>query len=228
MNATSSRARTRKPRQAALPFRSHGGPRKGAGRRPKGDKAGVPHRDRAKLSRSEPVHVTVRLRRGAPRLRNRAAHRTLQAAFARACERGLVRVVHYSVQHDHLHLICEAHDRDSLARGMQGLLSGIARRLNRLWQRAGSLLADRYHDVVRRTPRQVRNALAYVLLNAKKHGLRLAQGIDAFTSAPWFDGWRQKIELTGAPARPVAAARTWLLRLGWRRRGLIDAAEVPG
>ena len=29
-------------------------------------------------------------------------------------------------------------------------------------------------------------------------------------------------------ARPVAAARTWLLRVGWRARGLLGFTEVPG
>jgi hypothetical protein len=126
-------------------------------------------------------------------------------------------------------MIVEAKDRPALARGVQGLLIRVAKALNRLWGRRGSVFGDRYHDKVLRTPREVRSALAYVLNNARKHGLRLAQAVDVFASGAWFDGWREKFRARGVPeARPVAAPRTWLLRVGWRRHGLIRLAEIPG
>ncbi len=34
------------------------------------------------------------------------------------------RIVHISIQHDHVHLICEACDRMALARGVQGFRTG--------------------------------------------------------------------------------------------------------
>ena len=118
----------------------------------------------------------------------------------------------------------EASDRAALSRGMQGLGVRIARALNRLWRRQGKVLADRYHAHVLNSPREVRTALAYVLHNARKHRA-IAAGLDAFSSAWWFDGWR------GGPPPERAAierppwlrrARTWLLARGWRRRGLLD------
>jgi len=48
----------------------------------------------------------------------------------------------------------------------------VAKGLNKLWARRGKVFADHYHDRILRTPREVRNALCYVLHNAKKHGLR--------------------------------------------------------
>ena len=126
-------------------------------------------------------------------------------------------------------MIVEAKDRPALARGVQGLLIRVAKALNRLWGRRGSVFGDRYHDKVLRTPREVRSALAYVLNNARRHGLRLAQAVDVFASGAWFDGWREKFRARSVPeARPVAAPRTWLLRIGWRRHGLIRLAEIPG
>ena len=105
----------------------------------------------------------------------------------------------------------------------------MAKGLNRLWGRKGSVFADRYHDKVLRTPREVRNALAYVLNNARRHGLRLAQGLDFFASRWWFDGWREGVRARGVPVvRPVAAGKTWLLNVGWRRHGLVGQAELPG
>src|SRR5262249_23284883 len=145
------------------------------------------------------------------------------------------RLVHFSIQSTHLHLIAEAEDRRELARGVKGLLVRSARALNRLWRRRGQVFADRYHEHVLRTPREVRAALAYVLLNARKHGLRIA-GIDPGTSGCWFDGWVEPrqgpesiVTTTDSPCEAsVARARTWLLRIGWRRHGLVDPGEDPG
>src|SRR6185436_16442073 len=145
------------------------------------------------------VHVTLKLARGLPSLRRRREHAVLLQAFALAGARGGVRVVHYSAQSNHVHLICEARDRRALSRGVHRLAIRVAKRLNRLWRRRGRLFGDRYHDHVLRTPREVRNALAYVLDNARNHGVWLASGrADPFSSA-------------GALGGPLARARTWLL-----------------
>ena len=190
----------------------------------------VSHGKRAALAGRFPVHVTTRLKEGLPTLRQKKAYGVLRGAFAKGCERFGFRLVHYSVQKDHLHLIVEAKDRRALSRGMQGLLIRVAKALNRLWSRKGSVFGDHYHDHILRTPREVRNALAYVLNNARKHGLRLPQAMDVFTSGVWFDGWRERFEVTGLDGveRPVAQrARTWMLRFGWRRHGLLRLEEVP-
>jgi REP element-mobilizing transposase RayT len=184
---------------------------------------------RAKFAARHPVHVTVKLRERLPTLRSRRVYAALRAAFAAGCDRFGFRLAQYSVQRDHIHMIVEAKDRPALARGVQGLLIRVAKALNRLWSRKGSVFADRYHDRILRTPKEVRSALAYVLNNARRHGLRLAQGMDVFASGCWFDGWREKVRTRGIPAVcPVASARTWLLCVGWRRRGLVRLSEVPG
>ena len=216
-------------RQGALEFPcGWGGRRKGAGRKPLGERAGVPHRPRAPLASRHPAHVTMRLRAGLPSLRRRRELMTLMRAFGAGCERGGFRLVHYSVQANHLHLLVEARGRDALARGLQGLAVRIARSLNRLWRRTGSVFADRYHDHVLRTPREVWAALRYVLCNARKHrGWTSRTRPDPCSSGVWFDGWRglPPAELEEAPtARP----RTWLLRRGWRRHGLLRVDAVPG
>jgi REP element-mobilizing transposase RayT len=219
-----------------LPFRQHGGPRPGSGRKPKGEVAGVSHRPRAMLAARFPVHVTAKLCSGLPRLRGKLEYAALRAAFAAGCDRFGFRLVHYAVLNDHLHFIVEAGDRQSLTRGLRGLAIRIAKALNKLWSRRGRVFADRYHDRILKTPREVRNAIQYVLRNAYKHhaqagGSRPAQVIDTFTSAPWFDGWKETITVRGIEfvVRPVAAARTWLLAVGWRRHGLLSATagETP-
>jgi REP element-mobilizing transposase RayT len=141
-------------------------------------------------------------------------------AFAAMREFEDFRLVQYSVQSNHLHLICEALDRRELARGIQSLATRIAKRLNALWRRAGKLFADRYHDRILRTPREVRNARAYVLNNSVHHGVHLAHGEpDPFSSGRWFSSWRG--------LSPVARARTWLLSIGWARHGPIEVGVGP-
>ncbi|MBK8100271.1 MAG: transposase [Planctomycetes bacterium] len=233
--------RRRQPAAPLLPFRpQHGGRRAGAGRKPNGAEAGVDHRTRAALAPRFPVHVTVKLRAGLPRLRRRDEYAALRAAFVAGCRgsaaaAGAFRLCHYAVLNDHLHLIVEAKDRLTLSRGLQGLLIRIARKLNKLWSRKGKVFADRYHDHILKSPRETRNALRYVLQNARHHAAKgrmvdASAPIDTFTSAPWFDGFRQTIRIRGLEAivRPITAARTWLLTIGWRRHGLLDSTPATG
>ena len=222
-------ARKRRARQGELPFKMRGGARDGAGRKPKGKRPGVSHKTRGRLASRFPVHVTVRLRAGLPSLRQKETYELILRVFEDS-EKGGFRVVHYSVQGNHVHMIVEAKDRESLSRGVQGLLIRFARGVNRLWGRVGKVFSDRYHDVILRTPRQVRRALVYVFRNAWRHRVRVEQCIDIFTSAPWFEGWTEKLSVSGLPAVcPVAKARTWLLNKGWREHhGTISLKELPG
>ena len=120
---------------------------------------------------------------------------------------------------DHVHLITEAVDRKTLSSGMRSLDTRLAQAINRALRRTGRVLAERYHARALRNPRETRNALVYVLLNWRKHFDQ--RGVDPRSSGPWFDGWRHTEPITSAPS-PVAAPGTWLLRTGWRDRGLID------
>jgi REP element-mobilizing transposase RayT len=140
---------------------------------------------------------------------------------------GAFRIVHFSVQRDHVHLIVEAHDRDALTCGMRGLAIRAALALNRSLGRRGRVWGDRYHARELRTPREVRSAIAYVLLNRQKHDARAAGGADPCSSGAWFDGWSRRPQPPLGPA-PVATPRTWLASVGWRRAGLIGLDERPG
>jgi REP element-mobilizing transposase RayT len=222
----------RRFRQGLIPFPvGRGGRRKGAGRKPAGPSRRVSHDVREPLAGRFPVHVTVRLREGLPSLRQGGVCRVLRGCFWAACERFGFRLVEYSMQSNHLHLLVEADDKKSLSRGMQGLLIRVAKGLNRLWQRAGSIFADRYHAHILRTPREVRHALVYVLNNARKHGVRLLDAIDAFSSGAWFSGWKDACAPLASGSlteRFTAKARTWLLSRGWEVHGRIGTDEVPG
>jgi putative transposase len=178
--------------QRSFRFRTWGGRRKGAGRPPKGGKAGVPHVTRPVLAERFPVHVTWRMDKAVWNLRTRRCFGVMQRAmFAGAAKSGF-RLVHYAVMGNHVHLIVEAPNRLRLARGMQGLGIRIARALNRVMRRSGRVVADRYHAHILKTPSEVKRARHYLLDNARRHYGHAT--VDRFASV-----------------RPVITPRTWLL-----------------
>jgi REP element-mobilizing transposase RayT len=217
----------RLPKQLALPTpRTWGGRRIGAGRKPAQPRPNVAHAPRDEHDARHPVHVTLRAARGLRSLRSEPAFAALIKSLAAARRDGF-RIVHYSVQTDHIHLIVEADDGDKMRSGLQGLAGRAALAVNRVWRRRGGVWGDRYHARPLTTPREVRNGLVYVLLNFRKH-LRAPPGIDPRSSGSWFDGWSRTPTLPTEPC-PVAAPRTWLGAIGWRRAGgAIDTRETPG
>jgi hypothetical protein len=175
-------------------------------------------------------------------LRSQHVFPTLCIAIREATRRdpSRFRVVHFSVQWDHVHLVVEADDERALSSGVRGVAIRIARYVNRLVLRRGRFWADRWHGRALTSPRAVRNALAYVLANFRKHATApFAPAVDAFSSAHAFDGWcgfasDQELPRAGPPfhaamARHVVVSepQTWLGRTGWRRRGLIGVGERP-
>ncbi|MEW6272832.1 MAG: transposase [Thermodesulfobacteriota bacterium] len=215
--------------QLALPLAGRprwGGARRGAGRKlDPGRRPSVPHRARPRHDARHPALVTLRAQRGVAWLRSPTAYRAMVAALSGA-SRGDFRVAHYTVQSDHVHLIVEAEDRDALSRGMRGLAIRCALAVNRALRRTGALWADRYHASALRTPRAVRNALVYVLANARKH-LGAVAGLDPCSSARWFDGFREPVPIKLQLPAPTRPPRTWLLRVGWRRHGLLSLDDGP-
>ena len=84
-------------------------------------------------------------------------------------ERFGCRLLHFSIQDTHVHVVCEADDRDALSRGIQGLKIRIARRLNKEWCRRGPVWSDRYHLTIARGLKQISRLLQYVFENFRKH-----------------------------------------------------------
>lgn len=230
----------RRPQQLDFVFRSWGGRREGAGRKPVGSRAGVSHRRRPRLAARYPCHVTLKVRRELNNLRTKREVRVVRLAITRVCDGRGFRVIDWSVQSDHVHLMVEARDAERLSRGMQGLSIRIALGLNREVGRRGRVFADRYHSRILKTPREVRFARVYVLLNARRHAAQRGCALpthwmDPCSSWPWFDGWRncpagwlRQARAALGSQRSTAVPSTWLMRVGWRRHGLIPIAGMPG
>ena len=216
-----------------------GGWRRGAGR-PRG-RTKVGHITRERFAARYPLHVTLRVAEGVGSLRKGRVVKVVRGVIAAGGRRDAFRVVEFNVLGNHVHLVVEAGGAEALARGMQGLNVRLARRINAVLGRSGKLFAERYHARSLRTPRDVRNVLRYVLLNARHHaaerGETMWRGwVDPCSSGAWFHGWKgamrrdvEWLELLRKETRPTAVARTWLLVEGWKKNGggLIGIDEVP-
>ncbi len=190
----------------------------------------VRHRVRPEHKKWQPVHVTLRGVHGLPSFRAQVLYPAFERAV-RQTRREDFRIVEFSIQNNHVHLVVEADDNDALARGMKS----FSVRANRLYNAAhgrmrGKVWSDRYHCHELKSPFEVRKALVYCLQNFKKHN-GIAEGvrtIDACSSARWFRGWNaERTYLTDDDARPGELPRTQLLRILWKKHGLIDPTERP-
>jgi REP-associated tyrosine transposase len=223
------------------PKQSRGGRRTGAGRKRISDRKrtnhDTDHQTRPEHPRRFPVHVTLRVKDDVKRLRRGYVLRKLRRALVVVAKReNVFRVVHMSIQANHLHLIVEAEHKEALARGMQSFAISAARAINKAQKRTGKVFAYRYFSREVRNRRQTRHALAYVLSNWRRHeedkrsGRRAARALlDPYSSAVLFDGWTCRFALPDDHV-PLAVkpARTWLLYEGWKMYGMIEPREVPG
>lgn len=222
-----------------------GGKRRGAGRKPKGARAGSRHEERPEVRSSDALHVVMRVVPAIGSLRRRSMYKAMREATLAAAIRERIRIVHVSLQRTHVHLLVEAENKQALARGMQGFQISAARNINTMLgdgrhrRRRGAVFADRYHLEVITSPRRARHALSYVLNNWRKHredleGLASTWLVDPFSSGISFPDWQ---ELEGQavmwPIRntydPLMVRRpqSWLLREGWKRCGAVSARDVP-
>jgi REP element-mobilizing transposase RayT len=227
-------------------FKKRGGKRRGAGRPPRSARAGLPHTPRPDLHARYPVHVTLRVSGAVGNLRRRCAYQAVREATLTTARREDFRIVHLSIQRTHVHLIVEANDKAALARGLQGFQISAAKHLNAAIskgkpgpRRRGAVFPDRYHATIITSPRQARHALNYVMNNWRHHqedrrAPMSGWTIDWFSTAVMFPGWAEYGDepfLWRGPASydpmVVYQPRTWLLREGWKKAGVISCREVP-
>jgi len=219
--------RTQAPR--TRPKRSTwGGRRPRAGRKRSFNKnQDVPHVKRPTFDALTVFHVTLRILSGLPNLREREAAKAIANVFARAVREDRLAPVHWSIQTNHVHMVLEAGSSTALTRGMQSLTVRIAKALNKVWNRTGTVFARRYYARAVVGPREARNVIRYVLLNRKRHGSRI-DAVDPLSSGRWFDGWATPPQHGPPGPKPVAEAASDLLRELWLLFGMpIDVQERP-
>src|ERR1041385_3061910 len=242
MQRASKRGRKRHVQQSL--FR-RGGKRKGAGRKPKGARAGSRHKKRPTIKPTQALHIVMRVDPAVGNLRRRQLYKAMRDATITAALRERFRIVHVSLQRNHVHLLAEAENKQALARGMQGFQISAARHINtalgddKYRRRRGRVFTDRYHVEVITSPTRARRALSYVLNNWRKHredqvGLPATWLIDPFSSGISFPDWQELDDKAWMwPIRetydPLVVRRpqSWGLREGRRLWGAMSARDVP-
>jgi REP element-mobilizing transposase RayT len=239
------RKQTSEPGQLEL-FKQRGGKRRGAGRKPKGRRAGSPHKKRPALNARYPVHVVLRVVAAVGNVRRRCTYRAVREATLTTARREDFRIVHLSIQRNHLHLLVEADHERALSSGMQGFQVSAAKHLNAAIskgkpgpRRRGTVFPDRYHAEIIMSPRQAHHAIRYVINNFRKHqedqvAPMSSWTIDWFSTAIMFPGWVEYGDAAflwrGPPTYDplvVYQPRTWLLKAGWAKAGSISCHAVP-
>lgn len=211
--------------------------------RPRLAHPGVSHLRREHFGTWRALHVTLRVRPDVRNLRGCALFRAIHAALRSGNQKPGFRLVEYSVQRTHLHLLIESSHSGALSRGMQGLSIRLARTINRRMRRKGKVFRDRFHSRVLRTPREALAARRYVLNNARRHTRRHPRNRTAWrdpcSSAPYCPDW---VLPPDTPCRPLDQhARalhglghagvppvTDLLRRRWRSAGSLVLTDIPG
>jgi REP element-mobilizing transposase RayT len=169
------------------------------------------HDKRPTLDGKLPVHVTWRMLPGVWNLRTQRCKKPIRLAILAASKRAGFRLIHVSLQGNHIHAIIEATSKKALSTGMQSLAIRIAKALNKLMGREGPVFADRYHEHVIKTPQEMANALAYVVGNYQIHRARMG---DPLRDRNYQDPYATAID------RPFFEPKTWLPRIGWRKARL--------
>jgi REP element-mobilizing transposase RayT len=222
-------------RPTSAPTGGRGGWRPNAGRKRSKELAYDPsHAKRPALSFEHPVHVMLRTLASVPRLRQRDGYEAIRRALLVFVGAASFRVVHISIQRNHLHLIVEAAHKDALRRGMQRFAIRAARALNERFERSGKVFAFRYKAKQIKTADYARNAISYVLNNWRRHredryAGRTSMPFDQYSSAWAFAGWSARTRYRPPDCGlPVSAPRTQLLVFDWEWYGQIDPFETPG
>ena len=140
---------------------------------------GIRHIKRAEIRKATPLHLTIKLIRAD--IQNKIILKALRRAIMRARLQGMV-VIHYSLEHDHVHLYAESSDNGTLARGMKALGVTLVKRINGHFKNKGSCYKTRYHLRILKSASEVKNVLNYILKNGIKHK-RTRSVIDPYNSA---------------------------------------------
>lgn len=170
------------------------------------------------------MHLTWRLKKNVTKIRRMDALEAFKKAAERAQKFGL-RILHFSILSNHIHMIAEANSNETLATGMRSFGSSFGKNLRKLSGGTGPVFDGRFHMRPLTTPSEMKNALAYVLQNFAKHE-DLIHHYDRYSSAPYFKNWKELFghkrgplleDEESSPSLPkfLSSPKSWLASVGW-------------
>lgn len=141
---------------------------------------GIRHTVRPRIHKTTMLHLTIKVRENKADIKNKRILKLLHHAIKRARLQRL-KVLHYTLEYNHVHLLVEATNNQILHKGMQAFGITFSKWINRLKLRKGTVYKHRYHFHALRSTRERKNALNYIFTNGVKHG-RTRSRIDPYNS----------------------------------------------
>ena len=151
---------------------TRGGRRPGSGRK-RIHSPGVSHRKRETLTKRTPQHINFNFN---CRIQNKQCLKLLKRSIEKAQKLGL-KIIHFSLQSNHVHLITEAENNQVLTQGMRALTITFSKGLKK-----GRVQLERYHLHVLKTLKEAKHAIHYVLFNEQKHSKHQWTCINGYSS----------------------------------------------
>jgi REP element-mobilizing transposase RayT len=129
------------------------------------------HRSRPEIPRARPVHVTIKSNKNIiPNLRSKVFYKEIRQGMKRARILG-IRIIHFSVQRDHVHMLIEAENKKQLGESMRALSISLSKRFSFTLKKKVKALKNRYHLHILKSLQEIKNATNYILHNGQKHGI---------------------------------------------------------
>ena len=140
---------------------------KRAGRKPIHDK-GIRHIQRERFERESSFHITIKVRQEKSDLQNKMILKALHRAIMKARYKSL-KVIHYTLEFNHIHLLVEAYNQEQLSNCMQSFGVTLAKMINKVKFKKGRVYKHRYHLRRLSSVMELKNVLKYIFNNGIKH-----------------------------------------------------------
>lgn len=160
---------------------------------------GIRHIAREIIKKSTSLHLTIKVRENKADIKNKQVLKILHYAIRRSRIKGL-RIIHYTLEYNHIHLLVEAADKQTVHQGMQSFGITFAKKINAIKRLKGTVYKHRYHLRKINSPRELKNVLYYIFNNGIHHK-RTSTVLDPYNTLPAFKSlkflyghWSNKIE----------------------------------
>lgn len=130
---------------------------------------GIRHTHRPVFKKPASLHLTIKIAKEKSNLKNKEVLSILKRAILNSRKMGL-RVIHFTLEYDHIHLLIEAENNHLLGKGMQSFGVTLSKAINKLKKTSGQVYRHRYHFRKITSARQLKNVMNYIFRNGLKHG----------------------------------------------------------
>lgn len=152
---------------------------KHAGRPAKWDRS-IRHIRRERISKPTSLHLTIKVRENKADIKSKRILKSLHHAIMRARLKKL-KVIHYTLEYNHVHLLVEALDHKVMHQAMQALGISFSKAINKAKAAKGGVYKHRYHLRKLASSKELRNVLHYIFSNGVHHR-RTTSMLDPYNS----------------------------------------------